>query len=105
MSNLQLLSFHNWLVDLRRELHQIPEPGYKEEKTAAKICRVLDELGIPYQTGVGKTGVVAGSSLKRQVRWWPFGRTWMPCRWRNPMMSPISRGIRGLCMPAGMTGM
>jgi metal-dependent amidase/aminoacylase/carboxypeptidase family protein len=59
MSNLQLLTFHNWLVDLRRELHQIPEPGYKEEKTAAKICRVLDELGIPYQTGVGKTGVVA----------------------------------------------
>ena len=59
MSNLQLLSFHNWLVDLRRELHQIPEPGYKEEKTAAKICRVLDELGIPYQKGVGKTGVVA----------------------------------------------
>ena len=59
MSNLQLLSFHDWLVDLRRELHQIPEPGYKEEKTAAKICRVLDELGIPYQTGVGKTGVVA----------------------------------------------
>jgi len=59
MSNLQLLSFHNWLVDLRRELHQIPELGYKEEKTAAKICRVLDELGIPYQTGVGKTGVVA----------------------------------------------
>ena len=59
MSNLQLLSFHNWLVDLRRELHQIPEPGYKEEKTASKICRVLDELGIPYQTGVGKTGIVA----------------------------------------------
>jgi amidohydrolase len=59
MSNLQLLSFHNWLVDLRRELHQIPEPGYKEEKTAAKICGVLDDLGIPYQTGVGKTGVVA----------------------------------------------
>jgi amidohydrolase len=59
MSNLQLLPFHNWLVDLRRELHQIPEIGYKEEKTAAKICSVLDELGISYQTGVGKTGVVA----------------------------------------------
>jgi amidohydrolase len=58
MSNLQLLPFHNWLVDLRRELHRIPEIGYKEEKTAAKICRVLDELGIPYQTGVGKTGIV-----------------------------------------------
>ena len=59
MSNLPLLSFHDWLVELRRELHQIPELGYKEEKTVAKICRVLDELGIPYQTGVGKTGVVA----------------------------------------------
>jgi len=59
MSNLQLLPFHNWLVDLRRELHRIPELGYTEEKTAANICRILDELGIPYQTGVGKTGVVA----------------------------------------------
>lgn len=59
MPNLQLLPFHNWLVDLRRELHRIPEPGYQEEKTGAKICRVLDELGISYQTGVGKTGIVA----------------------------------------------
>ena len=59
MSNLKLLPFHNWLVDLRRELHQIPELGYKEGKTQAKICGVLDELGVPYMTGVGKTGVVA----------------------------------------------
>jgi amidohydrolase len=59
MSNLEPLPFHNWLVDLRRELHQIPELGYKEDKTQAKICSVLDELGIPYKTGVGKTGVVA----------------------------------------------
>ena len=59
MSDLQLLPFHNWLVDLRRELHRIPELGYKEEKTASKICRVLDELRVPYQTGVGKTGIVA----------------------------------------------
>jgi amidohydrolase len=59
MSNLEPLPFHNWLVDLRRELHRIPELGYKEDKTQAKICSVLDELGIPYKTGVGKTGVVA----------------------------------------------
>jgi amidohydrolase len=59
MSNLEQLPFHNWLVDLRRELHQIPELGYKEGKTQAKICGVLDELGIPYKAGVGKTGVVA----------------------------------------------
>ena len=59
MSNSQLLPFHDWLVDLRRELHRIPELGYQEEKTATKICRVLDELGVHYQTGVGKTGIVA----------------------------------------------
>ena len=59
MSDFELLPIHDWLVDLRRELHQIPEICYQEEKTAAKICRVLDQLEIPYQTQVGKTGVVA----------------------------------------------
>ena len=54
-----MLSFHDWLVELRRELHQIPERGYQEEKTAAKICQVLDQLNVSYQSAVGKTGVVA----------------------------------------------
>jgi len=59
MSDIKLLAFHDWLVDIRRELHQIPERCYTEEKTAAKICQILDQLKIPYQTQVGKTGVVA----------------------------------------------
>lgn len=54
-----MLSFHDWLVSLRRDLHQIPELCYNEVKTAAKICDILDQLEIPYQTGIGKTGVVA----------------------------------------------
>lgn len=54
-----ILSFHDWLVELRRDLHQIPELGYQEEKTAAKICQMLDHLEVPYQSAVGKTGVVA----------------------------------------------
>jgi amidohydrolase len=53
------LPFHDWLVELRRDLHQIPERSYLEYKTAAKICQVLDDLEVPYQTEVGKTGVVA----------------------------------------------
>ncbi len=53
------LPFHDWLVELRRDLHQIPELCYQEEKTAAKICEVLDQLDIPYQNGIGKTGIVA----------------------------------------------
>ena len=59
MLESHLLPFHDWLVELRRELHQIPELSYREHKTAAKICRVLDHLEVPYQTEVGKTGVVA----------------------------------------------
>ena len=53
------LPFHDWLVELRRDFHQIPELCYQEEKTSAKICQVLDQLEIPYQSAVGKTGVVA----------------------------------------------
>jgi len=51
--------FFDWLVDLRRWFHQFPEPAYKEEKTAAKICEVLEGLNVPFQSGVGGTGVVA----------------------------------------------
>jgi len=51
--------FYQWLVDLRRWFHRFPEPAYREVKTAAKICEVLDTLSVAYQSGVGKTGVVA----------------------------------------------
>ncbi len=37
-----------WLVDLRHQLHRIPEPGFEEYKTQALIMRTLDELGIEY---------------------------------------------------------
>ena len=51
--------FLKWLVELRRFFHKSPEPAYKEVKTAAKICEVLDALNVPFQSGVGQTGVVA----------------------------------------------
>lgn len=36
-----------------------PELGYKEVKTAAKFCALLDELGFGYQDHVAVTGVIA----------------------------------------------
>lgn len=57
--------FFKWLVELRRWFHQFPEPAYKEVKTAAKICETLDTLKVPFQTGVGGTGVVAKLCAKR----------------------------------------
>ena len=59
MPDSLMLPFHDWLVTVRRDLHRIPELSYQEEKTAAKICQELDQLEIPYQTAIGKTGVVA----------------------------------------------
>ncbi|MBQ3554508.1 MAG: amidohydrolase [Clostridia bacterium] len=47
------------VIHMRRALHRIPELAFCEEKTAAYIAEQLDKIGIPYQKGVAKTGVVA----------------------------------------------
>jgi IAA-amino acid hydrolase len=49
----------NWMVGIRRELHRHPELMYEEVRTSTLVCRVLDELGIPFQFPVAETGVVA----------------------------------------------
>ncbi len=45
--------------DWRRALHEIPELGFEETKTAAYITAQLDAMGVPYTGGVGVTGIVA----------------------------------------------
>ncbi len=46
------------VIDWRREIHQNPELGNREFKTAEKIANHLKSLGIEVQTGVAYTGVV-----------------------------------------------
>jgi amidohydrolase len=46
------------LIDWRRHIHQNPELGNRESKTAEYITVHLKSLGIEVQTGVAKTGVV-----------------------------------------------
>ena len=38
-----------WAVQTRRELHRIPEPGFKEEKTRKYICEKLAEIGCEFK--------------------------------------------------------
>jgi len=46
------------VVEWRRDLHQNPELGNREVRTAAKIAEHLQSLGIEVQTGIAHTGVV-----------------------------------------------
>ena len=45
-------------VEWRRHIHAHPELSGQEKETAAFICKVLDELGIPYIPNIGGYGVV-----------------------------------------------
>lgn len=48
------------IIRLRRDIHQHPELGFQEFRTAALVADTLQEIGIDsIQTGVGRTGVVA----------------------------------------------
>ncbi|XP_058780586.1 IAA-amino acid hydrolase ILR1-like 4 [Vicia villosa] len=48
----------DWMVDIRRKLHENPELGYEEFETSKLIRAKLDELGISYKHPVAVTGVV-----------------------------------------------
>jgi amidohydrolase len=45
--------------NIRRDLHQHPELGFQEVRTAGVIARELNTLQVEMTIGVGKTGVVA----------------------------------------------
>jgi amidohydrolase len=47
-----------WMKEIRRSIHQWPELGFKEEKTADLVAGSLKKLGIKHQTGIAETGVV-----------------------------------------------
>ncbi len=47
------------MVTLRRDIHAHPELAYEENRTADVIARTLSRWGIPHETGIGKTGIVA----------------------------------------------
>ena len=38
--------YHDWLVDLRRDLHRRPEPAWREFYTTARIVDELDDIGV-----------------------------------------------------------
>ncbi len=55
------------MLTIRRDLHRNPELGWHEQRTAARIVEVLEQIGIRYRTGVAKTGVVAEIPAKKSI--------------------------------------
>jgi len=48
-----------YVVSLRREIHEYPEIGFDLPKTLAVVHRELDKMGIPYTGEFGESSVVA----------------------------------------------
>ena len=46
------------LIEWRRDIHQHPELGEQETRTAQLVAEHLESLGLEVKTGVGRTGVV-----------------------------------------------
>lgn len=63
----QARALQDELTRLRRVIHQYPELGFGETRTAALVADTLRGLGIAIQTAVGKTGVVGRLGAGRPV--------------------------------------
>jgi amidohydrolase len=55
----EIQQLQSQLVQWRRGFHMWPELGFKERRTSATIAQKLGEWGIPHQTGIAQTGIVA----------------------------------------------
>jgi metal-dependent amidase/aminoacylase/carboxypeptidase family protein len=63
MHNQALLAearaIEDWVIALRRRIHQQPELMYEEIETSRLIRDTLDELGVSYRAPIAETGVLA----------------------------------------------
>ena len=59
-----------WIIDARRELHQIPELLYEEHETSAVLRKHLDALKIPYKCAVATAFIDLGARTRSMRTSW-----------------------------------
>ncbi len=64
----QAEKIHDWMIQIRRRLHEYPEPAFEEQRTAEAICEILSSLRIPFRNHMAKTGIVAFLGEQHQTR-------------------------------------
>lgn len=50
--------YHDDIIGIRNHLHANPELSFEEFKTSEYVCSLLDQMNIPYQKGIIKTGII-----------------------------------------------
>ena len=55
----QATKINDQVIEWRRHFHQFPELSNREFKTAETIAGILKDMGLPFETGIAHTGVVA----------------------------------------------
>jgi len=52
-------AIRDYIVNIRRDIHQHPELGYREFNTSKLVGQLLDDIGVSCLTGFAQTGIVA----------------------------------------------
>jgi len=58
LNQTQKSELFEWMVGIRRQLHENPELGFEEFETSRVVREELDKLGIPYKYPLAVTGVL-----------------------------------------------
>lgn len=51
--------YESSVLELRREIHTDPELAFNEVRTAQRVKKALEELGLTVRSGIAKTGLIA----------------------------------------------
>lgn len=92
------------LITWRRRLHQRPELGFQERLTANFISQKLTTWGIPHQTGIAGTGVVATINGSRPGPVLGIRADMDALQFRNLTLLTTALCMMAPCMPVAMTG-